>query len=146
MNDSLLALTIAILCALLLMSIVIILMHLKSKAAFGAEAQEGAPNAQRATSKKARGNKNGKLIVGDREFEFSYSVINSDDVKRQIGLIKHSLALLKESKYPDIIASRAKECEALISKLDTITTLNKSAIDDILANLKAHVNSLRAAM
>ncbi|MDR1450949.1 MAG: hypothetical protein LBI57_01250 [Helicobacteraceae bacterium] len=90
--------------------------------------------------------KSGTLVVAGKRFQFNYDAADSADVKRLLDLIKTSLALLKESKYPDIVSSRARECEGLIKKLRGVTSLNSIAIGEISDRFRAYVEDLSASL
>lgn len=88
------------------------------------------------------GRKRGVLIVAGRRFEFFYKPAEEDEVVRLMELIKHSLALLKETQYPDIIASRAKECETLMKRLPSHTSLDGIQVQEMLDTFRQYVSTL----
>ncbi|GHV03376.1 hypothetical protein AGMMS50229_02340 [Campylobacterota bacterium] len=148
MNDGVVAVALLALGGLLIASVVVILLHVKRKAQENEELAELAKAttvAPKAAPKAKSNRKNGLLVINNRRFEFSFKREEEDDVGRLMGLIKHSLSLLKETKYKDIIASRAKECETLIKQLDKLTDLDKMAMQEILDCFKEYANGLKAA-
>ena len=64
-----------------------------------------------------RKKKRGLLVVCGERFEFDYNSADEPEVVRLVELIKHSLVLLDESQYADIVASRAKETQTLMKQL-----------------------------
>lgn len=140
MNETVLLLAVLIFGVLLVGAMVILVMQLRHR--FALEEKKPALKEVKKPIKAKTDLKKAVLIVNSEEFEIYYKPENQDDVIRLTELIKHSLALLKETKYRDIIASRAKECETLIKQLPKFTSLNRSELDLILEQLKEFVDSL----
>ena len=140
MNETVLLLAVLIFGVLLVGAMVILVMQLRHR--FALEEKKPALKEAKKPAKAKTDLKKAVLIVNSEEFEIYYKPENQDDVIRLTELIKHSLALLKETKYRDIIASRAKECETLIKQLPKFTSLNRSELDLILEQLKEFVDSL----
>lgn len=93
----------------------------------------------------ADGRKRGVLIVAGQRYEFFYDPKEEEEVVRLMELIKHSLLLLKETKYPDIIASRAKEGEALMKRLPSLTSLDAGQMQQMIERFREYAQSLQGA-
>ncbi|MDR2638876.1 MAG: hypothetical protein LBC09_03445 [Helicobacteraceae bacterium] len=135
--------------ATLIVAVIAILWQLKYRFGGAQEPQEpldsyDRPAAKTAEAKRAAVNarKAGALVVAGKRFIFDYKQTNEIEVKRVLDLIKGSLALLKESKYPDVVSSRARECEGLIKKLKGITSLDEGAIGEIVDRFKQYAQKL----
>ncbi|MDR0664602.1 MAG: hypothetical protein LBF86_03675 [Helicobacteraceae bacterium] len=150
MEEAGLSLLLIALGAALIITVIVILWQLRSRFGGGVEPIESdeRPQSKAKETKQETINrrKSGALIVAGKRFAFSYDESKEEDVKRLINLIKSSLALLKESKYPDIVFSRARECEGLIVKLKGITGLDEIAIGEIVDCFKEYVDKLSRSL
>lgn len=139
MNETVLLLAVVIFGLLLAVAMVILVMQLRHRF----ELEEKKPAAKPQPKQPLKSDlKRAVIIVNGEEFEIFYKPSDEKEVIRLTELIKHSLSLLKETKYKDIIASRSKECETLIKQLPKVTTLKQSELNRILEQLREFVNSL----
>jgi hypothetical protein len=150
-SETILSIALIALGAALVVAVVAIVWQLKSRFGvkqnpFGdADAQTKAPQKAEPRSAASR-KKKGALVVAGERYEFDYDGAEEENVKRTLDLIKSSLILLKESKYPDIIASRARECAGLIKRLKRITDLDEIAIGEIVERFEEYADSLAASL
>ncbi|GHS86727.1 hypothetical protein FACS189487_01530 [Campylobacterota bacterium] len=120
---------------------------IKPRAARGSVKESAAATASKeAAAAKKSGLKKGALIVAGKTFEFEYDEQSEQEARKLLDLIKHSLALLKETKYADIVNSRARECEALIKKLKTCTKLDELAIGEITSHFREYAAQLASSL
>ncbi|MDR2152791.1 MAG: hypothetical protein LBO72_08220 [Helicobacteraceae bacterium] len=135
--------------AMLIVTVVVILWQLKSRFGLKQEPQESTKTSDRvqtpiktAKSEAPKRRESGELIVAGKRFTFEYEKAREGEAKRALELIKTSLALLKESKYADIVSSRARECETLIKKLKGVTSLDEIAIGEIVERFREYAENL----
>ena len=127
-----------ILGVVLISAVMIIVLQLRRR-----RAQTDAPAPQAAPARKAKRKPNsGVLTVNGQDFEFAYKPQDEDEVAKTLTMVRHSIALVKESKYSDVRASRTKESESLIRRLEGCTSLDKGAIKQILTAFYEYAASL----
>ncbi|MDR1911012.1 MAG: hypothetical protein LBQ52_01520 [Helicobacteraceae bacterium] len=144
MNETYLSLLLIALSLALIAMFIAVLWQLRSR--FGAERralEEYSPAPIKQEPKTVKSSrKRGTIVIARARYEFDYNVADEESVKKLLDLIKSSLALLKESKYPDIIASRARECEALIKRLKEHTNLRGAAIAEIVERFRRYASNI----
>ncbi|MDR2906083.1 MAG: hypothetical protein LBU73_09030 [Helicobacteraceae bacterium] len=92
------------------------------------------------------GKRHGSITIAHKTFEFYYKISDEAEAKKLLELIKQSIALMKESKYPDIAKSRAKESESLIRRLKSCTDLDEIKVSEIAEYFKESANALVASL
>ncbi|MDR0747854.1 MAG: hypothetical protein LBE89_08230 [Helicobacteraceae bacterium] len=141
MDDNALLIAIALLGLFLIVAVVMIAVQTRrNPATLEEKAAEAAAPPKRAAKRKS-----GVLIVAGKKFSFDYREKDEESVARLLGLIKNSLQLIKESKYKEVIASRAAEGESLLKKLGGVITFSDDgSMDDILDCFAQYVKTLKS--
>ncbi|MDR3163277.1 MAG: hypothetical protein LBT81_05420 [Helicobacteraceae bacterium] len=141
-NNALL-IAVALLGLFLIVSVVMITVQTRRNSA-APEGKAAVAASEKTLPKGKSGRKSGVLIVAGRRFSFNYKERDDESVTRLLDLIKHSLQLIKESKYKEVIASRVAECEALLKKLGGVITFSEGgSMDDILDHFASYVKTLK---
>lgn len=138
MNETVLLIAVLIFGALLIIGMILLVLQLRHRFVL----EETKRPQSKPSSKPKNTDKKVILLVNSREFEVFYKEKDGSEVTRLTELIKYSLTLLKDTKYPDIIASRAKETESLIKQLPKITTLSAKDLNEILSEFREFVASI----
>lgn len=138
MNETVLLIAVLIFGALLIIGMILLVLQLRHRFVL----EETKRPQSKPSSKPKSIDKKVILLVNSREFEVFYKEKDGSEVTRLTELIKYSLTLLKDTKYPDIIASRAKETESLIKQLPKITTLSAKDLNEILSEFREFVASI----
>lgn len=138
MNETVLLIAVLIFGALLIIGMILLVLQLRHRFVL----EETKRPQSKPSSKPKSIDKKVILLVNSREFEVFYKEKDGSEVTRLTELIKYSLTLLKDTKYPDIIASRAKETESLIRQLPKITTLSAKDLNEILSEFREFVASI----
>jgi hypothetical protein len=99
----------------------------------------------KAPEKATRKRKRGELVVNGEHFGFDYSNMDEPEVVRLVELIKHSLSLLGETQYADIVASRAKETEGLMKQLRYTARFEAGELDRMIGIFRDYAKEIQGS-